>query len=217
MKAPLITVVIPCYNQAHFLGAALDSIAAQTYPAIQTIVVDDGSTDGSASVASERRVQVLRQSNQGVGAARNAGLRAATGDFVVFLDADDELLPDAVQSGVASLAANPDAYLLVRQCRSVGPRNEALPTHHPVVDTEHLYRELLGNNFVWTPGAAMFRRDAIASIGGFQIDVGPASDYAVYLEFARMGRVVFIPEEAVRYRHHADNMSNDPVKMLRAM
>src|SRR5438046_3178785 len=110
MKAPLVTVVVPCYNHARFLAATLDSIDAQTYSSIETIVVDDGSTDGSAALAGERRVQVLRQTNQGVGAARNAGLREATGDFVVFLDSDDELLPGAIRSGVDALASNPDVY-----------------------------------------------------------------------------------------------------------
>src|SRR5262245_14329418 len=100
MREPLVTVVIPCYNQAHFLGAALNSISSQTYRAIETIVVDDGSTDDSGSVARAHGVRVLPQANQGVSAARNAGLRAASGDFVVFLDADDELMSHAVQSGV---------------------------------------------------------------------------------------------------------------------
>jgi hypothetical protein len=92
-----------------------------------------------------------------------------------------------------------------------------LPAHHRSINSEELYREWLRANFVWTPGAAMFRRDRVAEIGGFPEELGPASDYAVYLALARGGEVAFDPREVVRYRQHDHNMSLDPVLMLRAV
>jgi len=91
-----VTVVIPCFDQARYLPAAVASVRAQTCGPVACVVVDDGSTDDTAAVASQLGTTVLRQANAGVSAARNAGLAAARSDLVVFLDADDMLLPDAV-------------------------------------------------------------------------------------------------------------------------
>src|SRR4029450_1113854 len=98
---PKVSVVIPCYRQAHFLTEAIASALRQSYSNLEIIVVDDGSPDNTEEVV--RRfpgVRYIRQRNQGLAAARNAGVRASTGDFVIFLDADDRLVPGAVTSGM---------------------------------------------------------------------------------------------------------------------
>src|SRR5690349_24044687 len=93
-----VSVVIPCYNQARYLGQAIESVLAQTRPACQIIVVDDGSVDETVQVATRYDfVQCLSQPNQGQGAARNVGLAHVTGNYVVFLDSDDRLLPHAFE------------------------------------------------------------------------------------------------------------------------
>src|SRR5437867_2391143 len=93
----LVSVVIPCYNNAPFLRDAIQSVLSQTYERTEFIVVDDGSSDDTSDVASsDPGIRLIRQQNQGVSAARNAGLRQSRGDYVVFLDADDRLLPGAV-------------------------------------------------------------------------------------------------------------------------
>jgi hypothetical protein len=211
-----VTVVIPCFNQSRFLPAAVASVRAQRYEKVACLVVNDGSTDETATVASAMGVRVLEQPNQGVSAARNAGLSAASTDLVVFLDADDELLPDAVACAAQALASDPVAALVVGRCEVMDADGHALPAFHDAIDTAHLYDEWLSRNFVWTPGAAMFRRSALAELGGFRQDVGPAADYAVYLRFARADRVRMIPQELVRYRQHDASMSRDPALMLRA-
>src|SRR5436190_13119543 len=108
MAIPLVSVVIPCFNQARYLRGSLRSVHAQTWPRIESIVVDDGSADDTSLVAAmEGATRVVRQRNRGLSAARNAGLANARGNYVVFLDADDELLPDAVRLGVESLRQHP--------------------------------------------------------------------------------------------------------------
>jgi glycosyltransferase involved in cell wall biosynthesis len=99
MNAPRFSVVIPAYNAEAFLARAIDSVLAQTWPAEEIIVVDDGSSDASAEVAARYGgpVRVLRQANAGVSAARNTGAGAATGDWLAFLDADDWYYPDRLQ------------------------------------------------------------------------------------------------------------------------
>ena len=212
---PVVTVVIPCFNQGRFLATAVASVRTQHYLHVECIVVNDGSADDTAAVASRLGVRILQQSNKGVSEARNAGLAAARSDHVVFLDADDELLPDAVALGAQALASNPTAAAVVGRCQVMDAAGDPLPAFNHQVDPSNLYEEWLSRNFVWTPGAAMFRRRALEEIGGFPSDVGPAADYAVYLRFARTNRIRFIAEDVVRYRQHQTSMSRDPALMLR--
>ncbi|WP_366512886.1 glycosyltransferase family 2 protein [Sphingomonas telluris] len=119
-----VAVVIPCYRQAHLIRGAIESALLQSVPPAEIILVDDGSDDDLQSVAcSYPQVTFLQQGNRGLAAARNAGLRAAASDKVIFLDADDLLLPDAVASGLACFSAFPDAgFVLWRLQRGKGRR-----------------------------------------------------------------------------------------------
>ena len=212
---PCVTVVIPCYNQGDFLPSAIKSVREQTYGPVELIVVDDGSTDDTHSIARSLGAIVISQENKGLSQARNVGLAAARGEFIVMLDADDELLPDAVAIGVEALVSSPHAAAVVGNCQSVDADGRLLPAERHVIDTTRLYREWLANNFVWAPAAAMFRRRALEQCGGFPQDLGPAADYAVYLRLARTGTVLYNPKEVARYRQHDASMSRDPVMMLR--
>jgi len=107
---PIVSVIIPCYNHGQFLGDAITSAQRQQGVACEIIVVDDGSTDDTGRVAAGfPGVRYVRQRNAGLSAARNTGLVAATGPYLVFLDADDRLLPGALAAGVSALTRAPDA------------------------------------------------------------------------------------------------------------
>src|SRR5947208_1892926 len=109
----LVSVIIPCYNQAHFLSAAIESILNQTYPHFEIIAVNDGSTDNTAEIATRNaKVRYFYQPNQGLPAARNAGAQASRGAYLVFLDADDLLLPNALEDGVKCLREHPECGLV---------------------------------------------------------------------------------------------------------
>jgi glycosyltransferase involved in cell wall biosynthesis len=108
--SPLVSIIIPCYNAGRWLAATLESACGQTWPHCEIIVVDDGSSDSSATLAEtwrDRGVQVIRQTNRGAAAARNAGLARARGDYLQFLDADDLLAPDKIAIQIARLATAP--------------------------------------------------------------------------------------------------------------
>ncbi len=213
---PTVSVVVPCFNQARYLAAAIASARDQTHPPLECIVVDDGSTDSSAAVATSAGARLIRQRNSGVSGARNTGLDAACGEFIVFLDADDVLLPEALAIEADALRRIENAAAVVTRCEAMAEDGTPLPVAHHPIDPSNLYRDWLSRNFVWTPGAAMFRRAALQEIGGFAEDLGPAADYAVYLRLAREGRIAFVDGCVVRYRQHAASMSRDPVLMLRA-
>ena len=105
-----ISVVIPAYNAEQHIGRAIDSVLAQTRPADEIIVIDDGSTDATAEVIRSfgDRVTLIQQKNAGVSVARNTGIEAATGDWIAFLDADDEWLPEKLKRQAEHLSRNPD-------------------------------------------------------------------------------------------------------------
>src|SRR5690349_12188340 len=106
----LISVVIVCYNQARYLRDAIESVLAQSYQGAEILLVDDGSTDQTSEIAREYpQVRYIRQNNRGLSAARNAGLHRSRGRYVVFLDADDRLLPNALDTGIALFRDHPDS------------------------------------------------------------------------------------------------------------
>jgi glycosyltransferase involved in cell wall biosynthesis len=131
MADSLVSVVIPTYNRAYCIGRTINSVLAQTHRRLEILVVDDGSSDGTAETLAgayggEPRVRVLRQANQGVSAARNHGLRAATGEFVALLDSDDLWLPWKLEAQLACLAAASEAGMVWTDMDAVGPGGEVL-------------------------------------------------------------------------------------------
>jgi hypothetical protein len=214
-----VSIVIPVYNHERFLAEAIESALNQSWPDCEVVVIDDGSTDGSAAIIGHYpRVRGIRQVNRGLAAARNAGLAASRGDVVLFLDADDRLWPEAAELGVRMLEARPEAMMVFGQCRLVDEGGLPLPTNLPTMhgDARNLYDELLRDNFIWTPGMVAFRRTAFEAVGGFDESVSPAADYDIYLRISRRFPVASHQAVTVDYRQHSGNMSADPVLMLDA-
>jgi hypothetical protein len=140
----------------------------------------------------------------------------ARAEFVIFLDADDMLLPEAAALGCGLLRRRPDAAIACGRCRLIDHDGHELTTGAPRPIGDDAYAGLLGTNFIWTPGAAVFRRSAVVEVGGFTSAYAAAADYRLYLALARTYAVIDHAGEVVRYRQHATNMSNNPVLMLRA-
>jgi glycosyltransferase involved in cell wall biosynthesis len=212
----LVSIVIPCHNQGRYLHVSIGSAQGQTHPRVEVIVVDDGSADSTASIGEQCGAMVIRQKNSGVSVARNRGLEAAGGEYVVFLDADDELLPTAVETGLSVLSQAPDALCAVGRTSAMDAGGADVPSVPPRAIVRELYPEWLSENFVPTPGAALFRRAPLQATGGFERGAGPAADYALYLRLARNRQVVDHGRVVVRYRIHDHSMSRDAVLMLRA-
>lgn len=215
--AALVSVVIPCYNQGRFLGDAIESVIVQHYPRVEIIVIDDGATDDTAVVAkSYPAVRYVRQDNQGLAAARNAGLARCHGDFVIFLDADDRLLPNALLAGVRALQANPSCALAFGRHRRVAADGSPLPTvPRPRVDGDH-YLELLRRNYIPMPAAATFRRAVFDLERPFDVGVSPSADYDLFLRVARRFPIVDHYDEVAEYRQHGANMTRNTALMLAA-
>jgi glycosyltransferase involved in cell wall biosynthesis len=210
--------VVPCFNHGRFLREALLSIGVPRVPT-EIIVVDDGSSDSTAAVVATfetaNQFRAVRQSNAGLAAARNRGLRESRGKYIVFLDADDRLAPGAVEFGVQRLEERPECAFVYGRCTMMDGDGRLMPTPEmPRIVRDH-YREMLRRNYIWTPAAVMFRREPLERIGGFNTNVNAAADYDVYLHLARHYPVFDHAHVVAHYRKHDANMSGNAGRMLR--
>jgi hypothetical protein len=214
---PLVSVVIPCYNQAHFLADAIASTLAQVYRPLEVVVVDDGATDNTFEVAaSYAEVHCLRQANHGIAAARNAGLAASRGDYIVFLDADDRLLPGALEVGALALDAHPEAAFVVGRHQRIAVDGSPLPvTPRPRVERDH-YASLVRRCWIAMPATAMYRRSVLEAAGAFDATLPCAEDYDLYLRLARRFPFVDHHAEVAEYRQHPGTISRNAARMLAA-
>ena len=217
-SAPLVSVIIPCYNQAHFLSESVESALSQTYPRSETVVVDDGSPDGTAEVmARYSGIVRVRQDNRGLAEARNAGFRASTGDYVLFLDADDRLMPNAVEAHLSCFAKHPEAGFVVGDIDQIaGDGSYIYSPRWPVLEA-NFYEELLKVNHVANTIAVMFRRSVIERTGGFKLSCSPAEDYELLLHAARLCPSAHHRAVVAQYRRHPNNLSRKGAVMLGAM
>lgn len=208
--APLVSVIIPAYNAAAFVGRTLASLRAQTFSDFEAIVVDDGSTDATAKVvgeaaAADSRFRLIRQANGGVAAARNRALADARGRYVANLDADDLWRPQFLERTVQALEAAGEAAVFAfartlwidEQDRPLDQTEMRLA---PIVD----YRELLTRNPVGNGSAMLMRADAVRAVGGYDVglvrDFGQTEDWQLLLQLSWRGEVTAIDEPLVLYR-----------------
>ncbi len=212
---PLVSVVIPCFNQGHYLGEAIESVFAQTYPAFEVIAVDDGSTDNSHEVAARYPdVRRFRQPNRGVAAARNLGLAQSRGEMVVFLDADDRLLPNALELGVAAMIKRPHIAFAAGMSRDIGEDGKVLRKRgQPLVMQDH-YLNLLKDCYIWSGSSLVSRRSAIAAVGGFNEELEAGDDYELYLKLARRYPIFCHDSVVTEYRRHGSNTTRNSALVL---
>lgn len=212
---PLVSVVIPCYAQAHFLGEAIESVLAQTHPAHEIIVIDDGSPDNVREVVQRYPgVRCYVQENRGLSQARNRGLAECSGAFVVCLDADDRLLPNALEAGVQALAARPECAFVWGYRRLIDARGDPLPTEIKIFEGKARYDLLLRENIVGPPVVVMFRRSVLVELGGFSAVQHHSEDYELYLRVAQNYDTWCHQELIAEYRLHDANMSLNHRGML---
>ena len=218
-RDPKVSVVIPAYNTARFLPEAIESVLGQTFTSYEVIVIDDGSTDATVSIARSfgERVRCLRQENQGPSAARNHGIAAARGEFVAFLDSDDRWEPEMLAEQLAAFAADPEAGLVFTNC--INTDGEVLlPVDCSAQRTAHsgrVFHHLLRENFVIT-STVMVRRACLAATGGFDPALRVSEDFDLWVRIARLFPLRFVPRSLARYRIHDGGAFSDLDQRLRA-
>lgn len=206
-NAPLVSIIIPTHNRGDWLRDAIDSALAQTWPAVEVIVVDDGSTDGTAELLNtyQDRVRVAHQDNQGVSTARNHGLRLAQGEYVTFLDDDDLILPEKIEKQMTWLQKNRgyrwvhSRYLMVDSDKRPLLRVGLLPEGEVLA-------KLACQNFLWM-GAPLMEKALVAQAGGFNPRYSIAADFELWLRIAaQTPHLGCVQEPLGAYRLHGSSM-----------
>jgi len=203
MTAPLVTALIPAYNAEGTILRALESVWAQDYAPMEIVVIDDGSSDGTRRILeglADRGVRLIAlDQNRGECGAMNAGLDAAKGEYIAFLDADDEWRPGKISKQAAMLQADPSLVFVVcdsRYYRGAIPDPLTVFQEVPPKAGPEAWRALLRESFVAKP-CVMARRAALAALGGFNADLKVAGDQDMWIRLALAGSVGVLPEALV--------------------
>lgn len=206
-----VSIIIPCFNGSRFLAEAIESALAQTYPAKEVIVVDDGSTDDSPDIMAgyDRRIRVVRQTNAGLPTARNAGIAVATGDAFAFLDADDWWTPDFLARMVAAQEQTGAgiAYCGWQNVGLPGPMGRPYipPDYESMPDKIEKLIEAVG----WPVHAALTRREVLYGAGLFNPSLKSCEDFALWIRAATGNPLVLVPEVMAFYRFHGNQMTSN--------
>jgi glycosyltransferase involved in cell wall biosynthesis len=225
VRGPRTSVVITSYNYAEYLPFAIDSVLNQSDVDLELLIVDDGSTDGSLEIAracSDPRVRVLTHPHRGLGATRNAGMLAANGRYVAFLDADDVWVREklAVQCGLMDRC--PDVGLSYTRFGVIDSNGQIQSSGYSYLASRPsgaILRRLLTGNVIGTPSAICVRRDLIEKAGlRFDETLTYSEDWRFYLDLATRTRVRHIPITLAYHRRHSRNLSRDiPTAMAQSL
>lgn len=211
-RAPLVSVIIPTYNRRNFLEQAIQSVFSQTYPYVELIVVDDGSTDETSTLLDEfkERLTVLRQSNQGVSAARNRGIRAAGGEYICFLDSDDYWKPSKLEMQLDFFKNHPEIEIC--QTEEIWIRSGVR------INPKKRHRKREGDLYIpslelclISPSAVMMRAALFEKVGLFDERLPACEDYDLWLRISHNHPIGLVKTPAIVKRGgHADQLSAMP-------
>jgi glycosyltransferase involved in cell wall biosynthesis/SAM-dependent methyltransferase len=209
VERPLVSVVIPCYNHGRYLHAAVASVKKQTYSNTEIIVVDDGSSDDTKIVAeSLSGITYVYQENRGLSAARNTGIHNSTGEYFVFLDADDYLYPRAIEINLKFLLEDKTLAFVSGAHDKVDAKGNIIREDpHPVVTKDH-YLHLLQGNYIGMHATVMYTRWVMKEFK-FDTSLKACEDYDLYFRITRKYPVANHAEKIAAYRIHGTNMSGN--------
>jgi len=227
VDTPLVTVIIPTFNRAAMVCEALDSVLAQSYRPLEVVVVDDGSTDGTAEAVARWgeehagdgfSLRCVRQENLGGNPARNRGIAKATGSFIAFLDSDDRWLPEKLQRQLDVLRRDRcigGVYCGVRHVNAeTGEATEPTDRAYP---SGRLLQQLLIKDVTAPTSTYVIRREVFKKVGRFDTNLQARQDWDMWIRLAAEYEIGCVPEPLVEYRHHPGTRTNsDPRKEIYA-
>jgi len=208
---PLVTVIIPTFNRASIVGRAIRSVLGQTYPDWELLVVDDASTDGTEREVrsySDKRIKYIRhQNNRRVSAARNTGIRCARGEYVSFLDDDDEWLPEKLEREVEVLQnSDPDVGLVYSGKTVYDELGRVLQVRMPTL-SGWVYDAMLDRHFIGSPSRVTVRKQVLDRVAGFDESFVNCQDYDLWLRVAKVSKIAVVPHCLVKRYLLSDQMS----------
>jgi len=219
-KQGWVSVIIPVFNGETYIVETIESVLNQTYASLELIVVDDGSTDDTQRILKDyhSRIRYVYQPNSGVSAARNHGLRLARGAYIVFLDADDVLLPTKLADQVACLDKVPTAGCVHSGWHLIDAQGECIDTVKPWHEAPQLDLEAW---LTWCPfylPAMLFRRHWLESAGGFDLTLLQAEDVDMLLRMSLMGcHTIWLQQPTVCYRQHGSSIMQNALQQAESI
>lgn len=210
-----ISAIITAYNSSAFIRDALDSILNQSRPLDEIWVVDDGSQDETAEIAAEyesRHVKYIRQENAGPGAARNLGIRVASGDVIAFLDADDTWMPEKIFLQERFLEDHPEigivsGHKLWRKKNETGEKTRLVK--YGGMSNKKLRTELLFENVVGNPSMALIRKSVFEQFGGYDPSLRWGQDWEFWIRCSAGFQIGFVDAPVITYRTHGGNLTSE--------
>lgn len=213
---PLVSVVIPTFNRCGLVQQAIDSVFAQTYPAYEVVVVDDGSTDGTEQALADRfgeQIRYIWQDNQGESVARNAGISMATGEYIALLDSDDIWLPDKLSQQVLLIESSSRVCMVGCQAWLIdfqGQRLDDTPLGSGLEPADLSLESLLLSNRFGGGSIGLIRRGALEQVGGFDADIRFGEDWDLWLRLRAQWDFAFIPVPLACIRRHVNTQCHLP-------
>lgn len=224
-----VSVIIPAYNYARFLGDAIQSVLDQTFTDFELIVVDDGSTDNTREVVDsfkDSRIRYIYQENRGLSAAENTGIKASHGEYIAILGADDIWLPQNLELKVKALDYRPDIGLVCSDAwlfdnktgDTISRYWHDKPSYHSWVDPRRAAREPLKELLYFgcfiPPQATVVRRLVFTKVGYFDESLLNYDDWDMFVRIVKLFPIEIIDVPLVRLRRHGDNMGTNWEKMF---
>lgn len=208
---PSISVVMPVYNRARFVGQAIESILAQTFRDFEFVILDDGSTDATLAVlqdyaARDPRIRLLPRQHRGLGPARIELLQQASADLVAWIDSDDLATPGRLQEQVRTMSLDQDLWILGTASAVIDENGRPLKVNRVVTGSNNVAKQMRRGCKV-TQSSCIMRRDRILSIGGYRTAYAPSEDYDLFLRVSERGKIDNIEFVGLLYRSHADSVS----------
>jgi len=213
-ESPVVSVVMPVYNGEPYLTAAIESILSQTFTAHELIIVDDGSTDQTQTIAQRYAASascvrlISHRKNRGNYPSRNEGMEVARGEFIAVMDADDIAMPNRLEHQVQFLRSHPEHTMVGSQVLLIDPDGdflgpmEGLPTEHDKIDAL-----LLNRQWAVVHPSVMMRKDAVRTTRGYRERFDTCADQDLYLRLAEIGRIANLPRILLKYRRHYGSMT----------
>lgn len=217
-KTLKFSVVIPAYNAEKYLLDAINSVLRQTYTEFELIVVDDGSTDSTAEILSninDDRVLLIQRPNGGLAAARNSGIKAAKGEFVAFLDADDRWLPNKLSAHNLVLENNPEISVTFDWSTFIDEDGNATGLGLSQTKKEITHDALMVKNLLGNGSTSVVRRTVLQEFNGFDEELFRLVDRELWVRLTyNKHKFLLVPQVLTEYRQHSDSLTSDIDRIL---
>lgn len=209
----LVTVIIPTYNSAQYLSAAVESVLQQTFKDFELLIIDDGSKDNTSELAKtfSDKVRYIYQENAGVSEARNHGIKVSKGKYVAFLDADDTWLPTKLEKQIDALRNNSEYKFCFSDFVGVNQNLQPIEMKRGRLVDSAIKDLLLRGNVVGSICTVLCERELFDKVGGFDPKLSQCADWDMWIRIATLTDFLFIDEQLVTYRQHDSNMSRNAI------